>query len=93
MIRQYKISVPKNTLNIIYKKVKNYPWKMIQKVNGWEYGTNYKFLKKISQYWISKYDWKKFENKINSFKNYKTCLLYTSPSPRDRTRSRMPSSA
>ena len=25
--------------------------------------------------------------------NFKTCLLYTSPSPRDRTRSRMPSSA
>ena len=24
---------------------------------------------------------------------YKNCLLYTSPSPRDRTRSRMPSSA
>ena len=24
---------------------------------------------------------------------YLTCLLYTSPSPRDRTRSRMPSSA
>ena len=24
---------------------------------------------------------------------YKICLLYTSPSPRDRTRSRMPSSA
>ena len=26
-------------------------------------------------------------------KEEKTCLLYTSPSPRDRTRSRMPSSA
>ena len=26
-------------------------------------------------------------------KNVYTCLLYTSPSPRDRTRSRMPSSA
>ena len=25
--------------------------------------------------------------------NYDACLLYTSPSPRDRTRSRMPSSA
>ena len=24
---------------------------------------------------------------------YNSCLLYTSPSPRDRTRSRMPSSA
>ena len=26
-------------------------------------------------------------------KDYEYCLLYTSPSPRDRTRSRMPSSA
>ena len=26
-------------------------------------------------------------------KTFGTCLLYTSPSPRDRTRSRMPSSA
>ena len=26
-------------------------------------------------------------------RRYKSCLLYTSPSPRDRTRSRMPSSA
>ena len=26
-------------------------------------------------------------------RNFMTCLLYTSPSPRDRTRSRMPSSA
>ena len=30
---------------------------------------------------------------ILNFKNSKSCLLYTSPSPRDRTRSRMPSSA
>ena len=29
---------------------------------------------------------------LNS-QNIMTCLLYTSPSPRDRTRSRMPSSA
>ena len=32
----------------------------------------------------------KFSKKITS---RNTCLLYTSPSPRDRTRSRMPSSA
>ena len=29
----------------------------------------------------------------NQFLSLQTCLLYTSPSPRDRTRSRMPSSA
>ena len=30
---------------------------------------------------------------INTISNQNSCLLYTSPSPRDRTRSRMPSSA
>ena len=35
----------------------------------------------------------KFKNKRTRFGKYKTCLLYTSPSPRDRVRSRMPSSA
>ena len=30
---------------------------------------------------------------LNECTIYVTCLLYTSPSPRDRTRSRMPSSA
>ena len=32
----------------------------------------------------------KLSNKVDEIKS---CLLYTSPSPRDRTRSRMPSSA
>ena len=33
------------------------------------------------------------DNKDTLFSPYMSCLLYTSPSPRDRTRSRMPSSA
>ena len=42
--------------------------------------------------------WHAYKNKIPAFKvlldtDLDTCLLYTSPSPRDRTRSRMPSSA
>ena len=48
MIKPYKISVPKSTLNNIYKKVRSYPWEMMQNVNGWEYGTNYNFLNKFS---------------------------------------------
>ena len=51
---------------------------------------------------IGKIDWKsrnkKFRKKsINKFREKVTaamnCLLYTSPSPRDRQKSRMPSSA
>ena len=34
-----------------------------------------------------------YEFKVKNAKKFIACLLYTSPSPRDRTRSRMPSSA
>ena len=33
------------------------------------------------------------EMQLDEYKRILACLLYTSPSPRDRTRSRMPSSA
>ena len=48
MIKKYKISVPKSTLNNIYKKVRNFPWSATQNMNGWEYGTNLNYLKSIS---------------------------------------------
>ena len=47
----------------------------------WHFKTKKDFLNEIIAFWISK--------DTNSI----ICLLYTSPSPRDRTRSRMPSSA
>ena len=42
---------------------------------------------------LSTYRKKYLTKKQPSFIEYYGCLLYTSPSPRDRTRSRMPSSA
>ena len=52
---------------------------------------------------ISSGDWKSLKSEIESFeksdqkylviKHINGCLLYTSPSPRDRQKSRMPSSA
>ena len=64
-------------------------------------------MSNYQDYKMSRKDWEKsyiegldllgfkYNNRIEPFKNASgsTCLLYTSPSPRDRTRSRMPSSA
>ena len=44
-------------------------------------------------FWISKKADKKRPYFVGLAGGQGTCLLYTSPSPRDRTRSRMPSSA
>tara|TARA_B100001996_G_scaffold374485_1_gene353180 strand:+ start:1119 stop:2264 length:1146 start_codon:yes stop_codon:yes gene_type:complete len=72
MIKKFKVSVSNNTLNNIYAKVKKYPWKNIQKMKGWEHGTNFEYLKKISKYWVTKFNWEKQERKINKFSNFLT---------------------
>jgi microsomal epoxide hydrolase len=38
---------------------------------GWSYGTNLDYMKEISKYWLDKFDWKKTEEKINKFQNFK----------------------
>ena len=54
-----------------------------------KYNQDYNELLKYKWLW---YTGKLDDDQIQKF-GWKTCLLYTSPSPRDRTRSRMPSSA
>ena len=55
-------------------------------INGQEDGM-VQSMNNLRQYEI---EFKEYDNKMEDLKS---CLLYTSPSPRDRTRSRMPSSA
>jgi len=47
--------------------------------------------RRVVQYQDKRFNEDRFEHADTDF--FKICLLYTSPSPRDRTRSRMPSSA
>ena len=49
-------------------------------------------LSRITSYEITQIPQKEF-SAFEIIHSQSTCLLYTSPSPRDRTRSRMPSSA
>jgi len=72
MIKPFKLRVPNKTITEIYNKVKKYPWFNIEDMNGWEHGTNLKYLKKISKYWVTKFNWRKQEEKINRFSNYLT---------------------
>ena len=49
--------------------------------------------KVLSEHYVNPEESSLIHSQIREKGRYKICLLYTSPSPRDRTRSRMPSSA
>ena len=72
MIKPYQVEISEETLQKIYIKVKNYSWHEMPDDGGWNYGTNLDYMKEFSKYWNEKFNWRKTEEKINKFKNFKT---------------------
>ena len=72
MIKEFRVNFNQEDLSKIYEKVKNYPWSNISNFDHWQYGTSHSYLKKISNYWVTEFNWPQVQNKINSFSNFKT---------------------
>ena len=72
MIKSFKVEISNEILQNINSKVKNYQWHEMPDDGGWDYGTNLDYMKEFAEYWSSKFDWKKTEEKINKFRNFKT---------------------
>ena len=72
MVKPFKVQINKNIIKEIKYKVKNFPWHEMPDKGGWEYGSNLDYMKEISKYWVSDFDWQKYENKINNFSNFTT---------------------
>ena len=72
MIRSFKINISNKIIKDINTKVVNFPWHEMPDDGGWNYGTNLDYMKEISNYWVNKFNWRKMEEKINKFQNFKT---------------------
>ena len=72
MIKPFKVDISKENLQNIYSKVKSYQWHEMPDDGGWNYGTNLDYMKDFSKYWLEKFDWRKIEEKINKFQNFKS---------------------
>ena len=72
MVKPFKVNISDQIIKDIYDKVKKYPWHEMPNDGGWEYGTNLDYMKEISKYWVSKFDWRKHEREINKSPNFIT---------------------
>ena len=68
--RPFQLNVPNDALNRILKRVVEFPWDSMKNLNGWEYGTNFTYMKELCAYWINEFDWRKQEAAINRFSHF-----------------------
>ena len=59
--------IENKNIDRILKKVTNFDWSKVPDINNWSLGVNKHELKKLCDYWVTNYNWKKTENKINEF--------------------------
>lgn len=67
----FVVDIADETLDAIHKRVAAYPWHEMPDDGGWSYGTNLEYMKEFADYWVNDYDWRKHEDSINAFSQFK----------------------
>ncbi len=70
-MKNFQIKIENKKIDRIIKKVVTFDWNKIPDINNWSLGVNKQELKNICDYWVTNYNWKKEEKKINQLNHYK----------------------
>lgn len=70
-IQPFKINVPQYVLDDLQERLKHTRWTDEVKDSGWSMGTNRDYMKELVDYWQHKYNWRKHEEELNKFKQFR----------------------
>ena len=68
--RPFRINIPQSTVNRILKRVRDARWPQRLASADWRYGSNWDYMKALSDYWVTKYDWRKAEAGLNRYPQF-----------------------
>jgi pimeloyl-ACP methyl ester carboxylesterase len=71
-IRPFKIHVPDSVLTDLRERLAKTRFPDEIEGANWDYGTPVGYLKDLTAYWREKFDWRKQEQLLNSFEQFKT---------------------
>jgi pimeloyl-ACP methyl ester carboxylesterase len=71
-ITPFKVSVPQSAIDDMKRRLKNTRWPEKETVSDWSQGVPLEKAKALVGHWAEKYDWRKFEKKLNAFPQFRT---------------------
>src|SRR5262245_58511748 len=73
-IRPFKIRVDDAALKDLKQRLSRARFSDQIDDSGWDYGVDRACLKELMDYWRTKYDWRKWESKLNEFDQFQTAI-------------------
>ena len=70
MIKKIEIQIEQKYLDDLKAKLLLTRWPDEIEGSGWNYGASLSYMKELSDYWITYFNWRKTESEINGYGNY-----------------------
>lgn len=71
-VEPFRVSVDADQLRDLQNRLSRTRWPDELSNDEWEYGTNRAYLKELTDYWETDYDWQAFVDRVNAFDQFKT---------------------
>ncbi len=69
-VKPFKVRISDEEIHAIKTRVAAFPWHEMPNDGGWGYGTNLDYMKEFCDYWVTEFDWREQETRINQFANF-----------------------
>tara|TARA_B100000315_G_scaffold67473_1_gene61309 strand:+ start:30885 stop:32030 length:1146 start_codon:yes stop_codon:yes gene_type:complete len=69
-VKPFKVRISDEKIDAIRTRVAAFPWHEMPDDGGWDYGTNLDYMKEFCNYWVTEFDWRKQETRINRFSHF-----------------------
>ncbi|TGS65572.1 epoxide hydrolase [Mesorhizobium sp. M3A.F.Ca.ET.201.01.1.1] len=68
----FKVNVPQPAIDDLHQRLRLIRWPERETVGDWSQGVPLEAAKSLIDYWLNDYDWRKFEERINRFPQFRT---------------------
>src|SRR5262245_19404300 len=69
-VTPYKLTASQQVLDDLRERLARTRWTDEYEGSGWEYGTNFEYMKSLVEYWQHRFDWGQQEHNLNSFPQF-----------------------
>ena len=69
-VKPFKVRIDDDVLDDLRARLARTRWPDFVPAAGWDYGTDWQYMRELVRYWLDGFDWRKQERYINSFSHF-----------------------
>lgn len=72
IVQPFRIDIPQSDLDDLHQRLTRTRWPEEAPGGGWNYGVPLSYLRELTEYWLTEYNWREHEAKLNEYPQFMT---------------------